>query len=310
LKHSIYLSLIFACFTAACEHMAAPQPSPAFRDCADCPEMVAIPAGSFLMGAAPNEARAPWVAAGATPSTESDRPQRRVTVPAFAIAKFDVTRAQWAAFVAATNRVTASGCEWAGLPRDEAASASWRHLGFAQEDDHPAVCVSWNDAQAYARWLSERTGHAYRLPTEAEWEYAARAGSTTTYPWGDVASHEHANYGAEECCTERAEGRDQWLHTSPVGAFSPNAFGLYDMHGNAWQWVADCYVEPYLAAPVDGSAYDEPGCTRRVLRGGTWGDPPALIRSAYRNWAPPPRWNPEWEYRSGGVGFRVARSLS
>lgn len=178
-----------------------------------------------------------------------------------------------------------------------------------QGDDHPAVCVSWNDAQAYVAWLRKRTGKPYRLPSEAEWEYAARARAATAYPWGDTASRAYANYGAETCCSERADGADRWLYTSPVGSFPPNAFGLYDMVGNAWQWVQDCYAESYATAPLDGSAVDPATCQFRVLRGGTWGDPPRLIRPAFRNWAPPPRWPSAWEYRSGGVGFRVARSL-
>ena len=275
-------------------------PDTAFRDCADCPDMVPIPAGRFTMGSPPNEP-------GRLPS---EGPQREVRVTAFAIGRYTVTRGQWGAFAAATHRPDQHGCEWAGFPRGEDARASWRELGFAQDDSHPVVCVSWNDAQAYVRWLSERTGRPYRLPSEAEWEYAARADSVTAYSWGTGASHDRANYGAETCCTGLMSGRDRWLHTGPVGAFPPNAFGLYDMHGNAWQWVQDCYADDYSTAPVDGAAYDPPGCARRVLRGGTWGDTPAMIRSAFRNWAPPPRWNPEWEYRSGGVGFRVARSLN
>jgi formylglycine-generating enzyme required for sulfatase activity len=274
-------------------------PGQTVRDCARCSELVVLPAGEFLIG---------------SPETEPERdpsegPQRRVSIKPFAIAKFDVTRGQWREFVDATKRPISFGCEWAGFPRDQSARASWRDLGFAQTDDHPVVCVSWNDAQAYVAWLSKRTGKRYRLPTEAEWEYAARAGSTTTYPWGDAASHDRANYGANECCSELASGKDRWLYTSPVGSFPPNAFGLYDMLGDAWQWVEDCYSDSYVGAPTDGSAVQKPTCQLRVLRGGTWGDTPGLIRPAYRNWAPPPRWPTDWEYRSGGVGFRVARDL-
>ena len=289
------------------------RPGHELRDCPDCPQMIVVPEGRFIMGAPPSEPRAPWSAPEKGPSGDPEGPRHEVSVRAFAIGKFAVTRAQWAAFAVATNRAIDGGCEWSGFPREQAAlaAASWRNLGFAQDDDHPVVCVSWKDAQDYARWLTERSGHVYRLPTEAEWEYAARAGSTSAYPWGDTASHDYANYGADACCTELAAGRDRWLHTAPVGSFPPNAFGLFDMHGNAWQWVQDCYADSYAAAPTDGSAHDEPDCQRRVLRGGTWGDTPELIRSAMRNWAPPPpsRWNPQWEYRSGGVGFRVVRAL-
>lgn len=296
------LTTVFCVLLACgCEHARDPAPNKEFRDCADCPEMVAVPSGRFVMG-------------GASADEPSERPQHEVSVRAFAMGKFDVTRAQWAEFVTATNHAINGGCEWAGFPDDDAAAtaaASWRNLGFEQRDDHPAVCVSWNDAQDYLRWLSKRAGHIYRLPTEAEWEYAARAGSTSAYPWGATASHDHANYGSDECCEEFTRGRDQWLYTSPVGSFPPNVFGLFDMHGNAWQWVQDCYADSYAGAPTDGSAHDEANCQLRVLRGGTWGDPPELLRSATRNCAPPPpeRWNPQWDYRSGGVGFRVARDL-
>jgi formylglycine-generating enzyme required for sulfatase activity len=314
MKAETLATIALVLLLAGCQHARDVKPRE-FRDCDDCPKLVVVPGGSFIMGAPADEPRAPWFAPEKRASAlDPEGPQHKVSIREFAIGEFPVTRAQWSAFAAATNRSINGGCEWSGFPREDAAAiaaASWRNLGFQQDDDHPAVCVSWNDAQDYVRWLSQRTGHTYRLPTEAEWEYAARAGSTTAYPWGATASHDHANYGSDECCKEFAEGRDQWLHTSPVGSFPPNAFGLFDMHGNAWQWVQDCYADSYAAAPTDGSAHDEPNCQRRVLRGGTWGDPPGLIRSATRNWAPPPpsRWNPEWDYRSGGVGFRVARDL-
>jgi formylglycine-generating enzyme required for sulfatase activity len=206
--------------------------------------------------------------------------------------------------VADSHRPDGTGCAYSGLPKAEAATASWRHLGFSQRADEPVVCVSWAEAQAYVAWLSGKTGRHYRLPTEAEWEYAARAGSTTVYPWGNEASHAFANYGAEACCTGAVAGRDKWVNTSPVGSFPPNAFGLYDMIGNVWQWTQDCY-EPSLARrPKDASAVDRQDCTFRVARGGTWGDTPALIRSASRNYAPPPRLVVS-EYRSAGFGFRV-----
>lgn len=296
------LIVLMAILAASCQGGAAPalmQAGETFRDCSDCPQMTVIPSGSFTMG---------------SPSDEPGRnaaegPQHQVSIAKFALGATPVTRAQWAAFAAATNRPEAFGCEWAGFPVGQHMKASWRTLGFAQEETHPAFCVSWNDAQAYVSWLRERTGHAYRLPTEAEWEYAARAGSTTAYPWGATVSHANANYGAERCCSGAKEGADQWEYSAPVGSFPANAFGLYDMHGNAWQWVQDCYQTLYDGAPADGSAFETPGCRDRVLRGGTWGDPPGFLRSANRNWAPPPRWDPNLEYRSGGVGFRVARTL-
>jgi formylglycine-generating enzyme required for sulfatase activity len=202
-------------------------------------------------------------------------------------------------------------------------AGSWRSLGFEQDDTHPVVCVTWSDAQDYARWLGQRTGHAYRLLTEAEWEYAARAGAATPFPWGPEASHEDANYGAETCCKGLASGRDRWEYTSPVGSFPPKAFGLYDMQGNVLQWVQDCF-SPYEGLATDGSAYEAAielkgavpfpsmtgtnACAYRMLRGGDWGNPPRMIRSAFRNFGPG-RGSTLQDYRSGGVGFRVARTL-
>lgn len=207
------------------------RPGQTFRDCPNCPELVVVPAGSFTMG---------------SPTNEPDRfatesPQRRVTIRHFAVGKFDVTRGQWAAFVSATNRKTASGCAWAGpLGQELDPKLSWRKLGFPQDDTHPVVCVTWGDAQDYVRWLSQHTGHKYRLLSEAEWEYAARGGTSTRYPWRTTLTHENANYGADECCSGLASGRDRWVNTSPAGSFPPNAFGLHDMLGNVLQWVQDC----------------------------------------------------------------------
>lgn len=257
--------------------------------------MVVLPAGRFTMG---------------SPATEPGRndnesPQTDVDVASFAIGQTDVTRGQWAEYVADTNRPDGLGCAYSGLPKEQAATASWRHLGFTQRDDEPVVCISWSEAQGYVDWLSRKTGRHYRLPTEAEWEYAARGGSTTIYPWGDQASHDYANYGAEECCTGAISGRDVWTNTSPVKSFAPNAFGLYDMIGNAWQWTQDCYAPTLAGRPKDASASDTPDCKFRVARGGTWGDTPSLIRSASRNYAPPPRLVVK-DYRSAGFGVRVA----
>lgn len=290
-------------------------PGDTFRECAKCPGMIVIPSGGFTMGPPADEPG----------FYEIEGPQRRVSIHQFAVGKFDVTRGQWAAFVSATNRPTRQGCAYtfrSGSHPDP--KGSWRNLGFPQDDRHPVVCVSWNDAQDYVRWLSTKTGHKYRLLTEAEWEYAARAGTTTAYPWGPSASHENANYGAEDCCSGLASGRDKWVNTSPVGSFAPNKFGLSDMHGNVLQWVQDCFSSSYVGLPTDGSAYEvkvglkttgdlasmtgTSSCSYRMLRGGDWGDYPALIRSGFRNWAPPPG-APLGEYRSSGVGFRVARTL-
>jgi formylglycine-generating enzyme required for sulfatase activity len=302
----------------AARTVATDQPGSTFRECAECPEMVVLPAGDFIMGSAVSEKG----------REKEEGPERRVDIRRFAVGKFHVTRGQWASFVSATKRKTSGGCAWSRLPTakgDEPdASASWRDFGYPQDDAHPVVCLAFQDAQDYVGWLSGRTGHGYRLLTEAEWEYAARAGSTTAYPWGSSASHEQANYGAETCCSGVTSGRDQWLYSSPAGSFPPNTFGLYDMHGNVMQWVQDCFASSYEGLPSNGSAYEEirtlnltgdlsfmtgmTSCSYRILRGGGWADPPAMIRSAARNFAPPPGATLQ-DYKSTGTGFRVARSL-
>ena len=295
---------------------AAAEHAPAFRDCPECPKMVVLPAGTFQMGSPANEAG----------HYDEEGPQRLVTVRSFAVGSYDVTRGDWKAFVAATGQPTVKGCDYSQLPKEYEADASWMDLGFVQDDTHPVVCVSWVDAHNYVRWLSQKTGHTYRLLTEAEWEYAARGGTTTPYPWGKTASHEDANYGGDDHAGYGvASGRDQWVGTSPVGAFPPNGFGLYDMHGNAMQWVEDCFSKNYAGLPTDGSAFvvsapiqatgyfawmnGTNSCGYRMLRGGCWGDTPEMIRSASRNSAPAPGWSVE-TCRSSGLGIRVARELN
>lgn len=297
-----------------------PDAAAEFRDCAHCPALVVVPAGDFTMGSPVSEPG----------RYDEEGPQRSVHINRLAVGKFDITRGEWAAFASATHRKTIGGCTWSGLPGTSAMApdpkATWNNLGFKQDDEHPVVCVTWDDAQDYVHWLSRHTGHKYRLLTESEWEYAARAGTNASYPWGPVASHEHANYGAEKCCSGMAAGRDKWTGTSPVGAFPPNQFGLYDMNGNVMQWVEDCFAPgfSYAGLPTDGSAYTNvvvlklagdlavmngsSSCAHHMLRGGDWGDPPASIRSAARSFAPPPG-SPLENYRSAGIGFRVARVL-
>ena len=291
--------------------------------------MVVIPAGSFMMGSPENEKdRSSNPEAGPI-----EGPQRLVNIAQFAAGKFDITKAEWAAFVKATNHPAGGNCGWAKLPAEDSTqpwlpnpAANWNHLGFFQDSSHPVTCMSWNDADAYVHWLSKKTGFNYRLLTEAEWEYAARARTTTPYYWGSVASHEYANYGTDTVNgIGGTSGRDQWMYTSPVGSFPPNDFGLYDMSGNVWQWVDDCYSVSYAGLPADGSAYKENAvldstnkfpwmlkknaCDFHILRGGCYADSPALLRSAFRNWGGvPSAMNPDLS-RSAGGGFRVARTL-
>ena len=155
---------------------------------------------------------------------------------------------------------------------------------------------AWDDAQQYVAWFSEMTGKPYRLLTEAEWEYAARAGSTTAYSWGDEIGAGNAN------CDGCGSGWDN-SKTAPVGSFNPNAFGLYDMAGNVWRWVQDCYHGDYTGAPTDGSAWTSGDCSRRVIRGGSWSGIPQVLRSAYRV-------SYVSVVRTGNLGFRIGRTLT
>jgi formylglycine-generating enzyme required for sulfatase activity/ketosteroid isomerase-like protein len=287
----------------------APAPAPAtFAECVECPEMVTIPAGSFLIG---------------SPETERDRqkdegPQREIVfAQPFAVARTEVTRGQYSAFARATARPATPGC-WSDRNRDGKmepdSASSWEDPGFAQTDDHPVTCISWDDARAYVDWLNVRThSGAYRLLSDAEWEYAARAGTATAYPWGDEASHDRANYGTANClasgaCNQPAPGeRDQWVYTAPVGSFPANAFGLLDMHGNVGEWVRDCYVNTLDALPADGRAHQSGSdCTRRTVRnpGGSFGGNAAWLRSANRSG------DPASSFRNTNVGFRVAKTLA
>ena len=277
------------------------RPGRLFFDCPTCPEMVVIPAGEFRMGSpASEEGRR---------STEG--PLRRVAVGSFALGRREVTRSEYSAFVTATGRGSGDGCfGWDGREWSRNAEMSWRAPGYAQGGRHPAVCVSWRDARAYAAWLSGETGESYRLPSEAEWEYAARAGTTTARYWGAGTDDQcaYAN-GADTQVTSRFNlpdvvgCDDGTIRTASAGSYGANDFGLFDVLGNAWEWVADCWHADYGAAPSDGRAWTVGGdCGRRVVRGGSWVDAPRVLRSAsrYRNSA---------DIRVDNFGFRVARTL-
>jgi formylglycine-generating enzyme required for sulfatase activity len=242
-----------------------------FKDCANCPHMMIIPAGEFTMGSPPAEQQA--------------EAQHRVTIAApFAVSKFEITFDDWNACV------SDGGCDNI-RPNDE---------GWGRER-HPVIHMSFDTARIYVTWLSRKTGKPYRLLTEAEWEYAARAGTTTTFAFGDTLSPSSANYNASTDGSGPSEENRQ--KTMPVGSFQPNAFGLHDMHGNASEWVEDCFHNDYTEkAPTDGSAWVEGNCTGRVLRGGSWEDSDAELRSAARVG--------EYRYNSSYTdGFRIARSL-
>jgi formylglycine-generating enzyme required for sulfatase activity len=278
------------------------KPKDVFKECDKCPEMVVVPAGSFTMGSPENE------------RDRSDRegPQHALSIAQpFAAGKFAVTVDQFAAFVTDTHHDVGQTCRTLeGGKNDEREGRSWRDPGFPQSGSHPAVCINFADAEAYVDWLSVKTGKRYRLLTEAEWEYAARAGTTTRFFFGDDEK-ETCRYGnGTDLEAKRkvpglgpsAPCSDGYAYTAPVGSFPPNAFGFYDMHGNARQWVEDCFHANYVGAPTDGSAWTSADCAVRVQRGGAWGYRPANLRSAYRDGNEP-------ALRRSFTGFRVARTL-
>ena len=263
---------------------SVPSSARTFRDCTNCPLMRVLPADKFLMGSPDKEV-------GHDPS---ETPQHEVLFRrSFAIGVYDVTRAQFAVFARETGFQSDPKCDWRS-PKSGGQPIN-------QTDNDPVVCVSWEDANAYARWLSSKTGRAYRLPSEAEWEYAARAGSRGSAPWAGASARDFANYGSDRCCAPIATGRDHWLYTSPVGSFPANAFGLYDMLGNVWQRTQDCGHANYGGAPADGSPWISGGdCTARVVRGGAWFSPAAELRFAVRAVDPA-------SFRKADIGFRVVR---
>ena len=242
-----------------------------FRDCDKvCPEMVVIPAGNYGRGSNPRESG--W--------TKDEAPRFKVTLARpFAVGRFEVTFDEWDACV------SAGGCPAAAADVAVATDGGWGR------GRRPAIHVNWFEAQAYVAWLSSTTGHTYRLLTEAEWEYAARAGTATAFAFGEQIGAEAANFQVSGIA-----------RTTPVGAYAPNAFGLHDMHGNVWEWVEDCFSQGYARAPRDGTANVAGDCNRRMARGGGWADPATRIRSGMRG-------RGQAMNRDDDIGFRIARDL-
>ena len=296
------------------EHVALRKAGPRvgdwFRDCPECPQMVVVPAGSYRMGSPSHEHG----------RDENEGPLHDVTISApFAIGRHEVTVAEFGRFVDGTGYAAGNSCtvyedgKWWGNRADR----SWRNPGFGQSGRFPVVCVNWNDAQAYVAWLSRETGEEYRLPSESEWEYAARAGTSTSRYWGEGQSGQcrHAN-GADESMKERysdragwtvASCRDGYVHTAPVGSFAANNWGLRDMLGNAREWTEDCWNHGYAELPSDGSAWEYEDCAMRVQRGGSWSSTSSALRAAFRIRR---TIRPGSSNREAGVGFRVARTLA
>jgi formylglycine-generating enzyme required for sulfatase activity len=285
------------------------RPGDSFKDCDGCPEMVVVPAGAFTMGSPENEQG----------RFADESPQHVVTVAQpFAVGKFEVTVDQFTEFVKETAYDAGGKC----LTLEEGKSAvrdgrTWRDPGYPQTGSHPVACVNWSDTKAYLGWLAKKTGKQYRLLTEAEWEYAARAttspGSGSRYTFGDDDSA-MCRYGnvADKTARQTIPGAATWAiypcsdgyaYAAPVGTFSANAFGLYDVHGNVWEWTEDCYNNSYNGAPTDGSPWIAGDCDLRVVRGGMWGSSPANVRLARRL-------KHQSDERSQDTGFRVARALA
>jgi formylglycine-generating enzyme required for sulfatase activity len=298
---SVFLLMLAGCATTG---------KPSKEDCAECPVMVRIPAGDATFGSAP----------GALYQRPDELPRRTIRIERpFAVSKYEITRGQYDAFVRATNYPTGGDCltdrrklgDW-----QYDAATTYRDPGFAQADDHPVACVSYDDAQAYVAWLNTVTPGGYRLLSELEWEYVAAAGATTLYPWGDdkIDGCRFANGFDDAAWVKYARMdtsayplfdplpcRDGWLNTNPVGSLAPNKFGVYDMIGNVSEWVADCYVasHEHLAPGGLAEAPDGP-CVKRVAKGGSWGTLAHNLRTAER-------FPYAATHRDDSIGIRVAR---
>jgi sulfatase modifying factor 1 len=277
---------------------AVPDPGTVIRDCPTCPTMVVLPGGRFKQGSlrAENgsafESPLHWVVIG----------------PGLSMSSNAVTVEDFEQFITDTSR-DIRGCDtydgdWKHRPDN-----SWKNPGFPQTGKHPVTCVSWNDAKAYAGWLSTKTGHRYRLPSASEWEYAARAGGEAVQPWGanGAAACAAANV-ADASAAQRYPGwavfacNDGYVNTAPVGSFKANSFGLNDMLGNVFQWTEDCWHTDYNGAPIDGSARSDGDCSEHELRGGSWFSTPAYVRASYRN-------HFAADYRTSSVGIRLVRDI-
>ncbi|MEC9367219.1 MAG: SUMF1/EgtB/PvdO family nonheme iron enzyme, partial [Pseudomonadota bacterium] len=280
-------------------------PGESFTDCDACPDMMVVPSGNFQMGSGNYEKG----------RDKNEGPQHKVSIARpFAVAKYEATVGQFRAFVQESGYRAGHSCETYENGITQARTGrNWDNPGHAQSDRHPVVCVSWNDIMAYVDWLKKKTGKPYRLLTESEWEYSARAGMSHAYHWGNDINQmcKYAN-GLDASASVKWRGRvacndgsGDW--SMPVGSYLPNGFGLYDMHGNVREYVDDCWAPDYKGAPTDGSARKSSpfGCGNngiRVSRGGDWVVAPVTMRSAYRHMTGE---RPVYYF-----GFRVARNLS
>lgn len=312
---SVFLTIAFSvvAISNADAADAVVAPGKVIRDCATCPEIVVLPPGQFTMG----------TPAGAEELDDDtgESPQLDVTIEkAFGLGKTEVTTAQYAEFVTQSGYKVEPGCRlwnnrWLTDPKSD-----WRGAGQmrAPKSTAPVVCVSWDDAKAYAAWLSKKTGKTYRLPSETEWEYAARAGTTTPRYYGGTSTEsisvslacDNANVYDVSSQAEYplpypyARCKDGFADLAPVASFKANAFGLHDMIGNAWEWVEDCYTASYFGRAPDQRAWVwQGGCEAHGLRGGSWTSRPSDARVAKRQRAPA-------SAKTTYMGFRIARDVS
>lgn len=289
------------------------KPGAIIRDCADCPELVVIPTGSFQMGSDHMEEMR-------DDEFRPEGPIRNVSIDQpFAAGRYEVTNKEYAAFVEATGYVPTNACvTWGG--RDPVDGVNWRDpkIGPDPAPDDPVVCVDWNDAKAYTLWLAGRTSMRYRLLTEAEWEYAAKAGSKSVWPWGEDESricefgnvfdqsglNEPRSRSNSNASARAASCDDGYMLVAPVGQFKPNAFGLFDTIGNVWEWAEDCSLTLYSKSPTDGKAYQAVGaCEKRAVRSGSWRSRMSRHRPTFRGRDPA-----NLAYYI--FGFRIARDLN
>lgn len=297
--------------TASVSAQVAPVLIDSIQDCDDCPVMVEVPAGEFSMGTAPGGYEA------VEPTGE--QPAVKLVVPEpFLIGEAEITQRQFEAFVRHSGHETTGSCRtWAEGRWTTATSADWRSkpAGAERGADYPVTCVSWRDASAYARWLSETTGKAYSLPSEAEWEYAARGGVAAPRWWGWNSFEgvsisdacEHANVFDVDARPvypfpwPHARCRDGYAQVAPIKSFDANAYGLFDAIGNVWEWTADCYTASYANRPRDARAWKwSGGCEARPIRGGAWSSRPLQSRATNRA-------HRAADYRAADLGFRVTR---
>jgi formylglycine-generating enzyme required for sulfatase activity len=278
---------------------ATPTSGSVFRDCATCPLMKVLPAGDFLQGSTADDAAA----------QRFEMPQHKVSIARnFAAGVYEVTIGEYTEF-ASDTKVQPQACnaydgEWR-LHRE----ITWENAAESQTASHPISCISWQEAKDYAAWLSKRTHHVYRLPSASEWEYAARAGSSAQRPWSNPEfACAYANV-ADQTAAQKYPGwtvspcADKYVQSAPVGSFTANAFGLFDMLGNVFEWTEDCWAADYQGAPTDGSAQGDGDCSQHELRGGSWFTNPDYLRAAYRG-------RFASDYRSTSVGFRLIREIA